>query len=53
VESNKTLFRVQGRLRQLRDIENLLPAVKEWIVQYEKQDELENVKLRTKLKGVR
>jgi hypothetical protein len=42
---------LQGRLRQLRDIVNMLPAVKLWIENYEKEQQKETNKLKAKLKG--
>lgn len=41
-------YRLQGRLRQLRDQENMLGAVKEWIVTYEKEQLMENLKMKQK-----
>jgi hypothetical protein len=48
VDSNNDLWRLQGRLRQLRDIDNLLPAVKAWIEKYEKEVEMEKFKNKMK-----
>jgi hypothetical protein len=44
IEDTKTLFILQGRLRQLRDLENLPKALEFHIQQFEKQEQLDKLK---------
>jgi len=48
VEDLKGLFRIQGRLRQLRDIANLPKANAKWLNDYEKLEAMEKLKERGK-----
>jgi hypothetical protein len=51
VERFSDFYKLQGRLRQLRDIENFSFYLEHQIKEYEKQEELENLK--QKMKGAR